>query len=190
MRVPPKNLCSDIREAVRTSLAEKYENRILRDHGVILAVMEVSGVGEGKILVEDPGVHYTAKFIALVYQPRLHEVVEGQVVDITNFGVFVRIGPLDGLCHVSQVINDFVSFDRKTGVLSARDTKRTMKVGDAVRSRIIAISLEKKEVNKINLTMRQPGLGKPEWILEDKEGRKPKPSSGGPKRKPQTEGKG
>ena len=42
-------------------------------------------------------------------------------------------------------------------------------------ARIIAISLKSKETAKIGLTMRQPGMGKMEWIekeFEEKEGKK------------------
>ncbi len=176
VRVPPKFLSEDVREAVLKSLADKYENRIIRDIGVVLAVTDVDDISGGSLMVEDPGVYYKATFEALVYSPKLHEVVDGAVADITNFGVFVRIGPLDGLCHVSQVVNDFVSFDNKTGVLSARDSKKTLKAGDNVKARIIAVSLDKREINKINLTMRQPGLGKTDWILDEKDkksGKKP-----------------
>lgn len=176
VRVPPKFLGEDVKEAVKKSLEDKYENAIIRDVGVVLAITDVGDIAGGSIQVEDPGVHYNATFEALVYTPKLHEVVTGSVADITNFGVFVRIGPLDGLCHVSQVINDFVSFDPKTGLLAARDSKKTLKAGDTVKARVIAVSLDKKEINKINLTMRQPGLGKMDWIQDEKDkksGKKP-----------------
>lgn len=168
VRVPPENLGGDKEEAVLKSLQDIYENRILEDIGVILAVTKVIDVGEGDLNVDDPGVYYNVKFEALVYSPRLHEVIEGEVIDITDFGVFVRFGPVDGLCHISQIINDYISHDRKSGILSGKETKKTLKIGELVRARIIGVSLEKREVNKINLTMRQPGLGALEWLEQDK----------------------
>ncbi len=172
IRVPPKYIGLDVKESVRKSLAERYENRVIKDIGVILAINEVGDIGEGKIMIEDAGVYYKTSFEALVYKPKLYEIITGQVVDITNFGVFVRFGPIDGLCHVSQVINDYVSFEEKTRTLAARDSKRVLKIGDAVRARIIAVSLNKKEVNKINITMRQPDLGSLEWIREEYDAKK------------------
>lgn len=169
IRVPPKNFGLEANESIKKSLAERYENRIINNASVVLAITEILEFGEGQIEVEDAGIYYKVKFKAMAYSPRLHEVIEGEVVDITNFGIFVRFGPLDGLCHISQIINDFISFDKKSVTLACRDSHKIVKVGDIVRVRIIALSLEKKEVNKINLTMRQPGLGKLEWLEEEKE---------------------
>ncbi|MEA3229855.1 MAG: DNA-directed RNA polymerase [archaeon] len=169
IRVPPKYIGLDIKESVKKSLAERYENKVLKDIGVILAINKIDEIGNGKIIIEDAGVYYKTSFDALVYIPKLYEIVVGEVVDITNFGVFVRFGPIDGLCHVSQVINDYVSFEEKSRALFARDSRKTLKVGDYVKARIIAVSLNKKEVNKINITMRQPNLGALAWIAEERE---------------------
>jgi DNA-directed RNA polymerase subunit E' len=132
------------------------------DIGVALAVVEVKEVGEGRVLPGDPAVHYATKFDLLVWQPREHELVEGEVVDITEWGAFLRVGPLDGLVHISQVMDDFVSFDEKNSQLVGRSSHRMLKVGDKVRARIISISF--KEQSKIGLTMRQPYLGNLKWV--------------------------
>ena len=49
-----------------------------------------------------------------------------------------------------------------------KTSKRTLKQGDLCVARIVAIS-HKGEEPKIGLTMRQPGLGKIEWIKEDQQ---------------------
>jgi DNA-directed RNA polymerase subunit E' len=77
------------------------------------------------------------------------------------------MGPMDGLIHVSQVTNDFINFDKKNRTLIGKESKHVLKEGDLVRARIIALS-SKSEVTKIGLTMRQPHLGKIEWITEEK----------------------
>jgi len=168
VRVTPENIGGKKEDSVSRSLIQKYENRIFPDIGVVLSITKVLDVKGGTIRVDDPGIYYNAKFEAMVFTPRLHEVVEGTVIDITDFGVFVRFGPIDGLCHISQVVNDYVSRDPKANVLVAKKSGRTLKIGDIVRARITAISLEKKEVNKISLTMRQPGLGSLEWLEMDR----------------------
>lgn len=168
IRVQPENIGLDKKESVMKALASKYENKIIMELGVMLAVTEAFDITGGAIEVEDAGIHYDAKFRAMIFVPKLHEVIEGNVVDITEFGVFVRFGPLDGMCHISQIVNDFISYDRKTGVLSGKDSSKNLKVGDTVRARVIGVSLDKKEINKINLTMRQPGLGAIEWLEAEK----------------------
>jgi DNA-directed RNA polymerase subunit E' len=129
---------------------------------VALAVVGVNEIGEGKILPGDPAVHYLTKFDMLTWMPREQELVEGEVVDITEWGAFIRAGPLDGLVHISQVMDDFVSFDEKNGQLTGRSSRRVLKTGDKVRARIISISF--KEQNKVGLTMRQPYLGSVKWL--------------------------
>ena len=178
VRVPPEFLGDETKEAVLKSLAEKYENKIIKDIGVILVVKDVVEIGPGKIKAEDPGVYYPVKFKAMIYNPKLHEVVNGTVVDITDFGVFVRFGPIDGLCHISQIINDYITYDKKASVLMAKESKRILKEGDDVRARIIGVSLEKKEINKINLTMRQPGLGAHSWLEEERKAKKKEAKKG------------
>ena len=42
---------------------------------------------------------------------------EGEVVEITDFGVFVRIGPTDALLHLSQITDDYLKSDVKQGVI-------------------------------------------------------------------------
>ena len=93
------------------------------------------------------------------------------MIDNTEFGSFVRIGPMDGLIHISQLIDDFVSYDNKNSVFLGKETKRTLKEGDKVRARIIAVSFGKEE-NKIGLTMRQTGLGALQWLEEEKKKQK------------------
>jgi DNA-directed RNA polymerase subunit E' len=62
-------------------------------------------------------------------------------------------------------MDDYVSFN-KSNSLIGKASKRTLKQGDLCMARIVAISHKGGEL-KIGLTMRQPGLGKIEWVKED-----------------------
>ncbi|WEL19880.1 DNA-directed RNA polymerase [Candidatus Nanohalococcus occultus] len=165
VRVPPEHLGEEVEESVKAGLREEVEGTINEQlQGVVVGVETVNHVEGGTIEPEDAGVHYNVEYTAIVFTPELHEVVNGEVVDITGFGAFIRIGPFDGLCHVSQVMDQYVNHDEEAEMLVAEDSEFNLQVGDVVTARIIAVSLEKQETNKINLTMRQPGLGKDEWI--------------------------
>jgi len=164
VRVPPQHLGDDLEESVRAGIKEEVEGEIHSEIGVVIGVEDVNSIEGGDIKPEDAGVHYDVEYEAIVYEPELHEVVRGEVVDITGFGAFVRIGPFDGLCHVSQIMDEYVNYDEENEMLVAEEENFTVNVGDVLISRIIAVSLENQESNKINLTMRQPGLGKEEWI--------------------------
>ena len=70
------------------------------------------------------------------------------------------------MIHISQTMDDYVSFS-KTNTLLGKVSKKILKQGDLCIARIVAIS-HKGDSPKIGLTMRQPGLGKLEWIKEEK----------------------
>lgn len=167
IRVIPSKFNLELNGAVKSSLEDKWEGVVDRNMGVILAVVSLEDVGEGKILPGDGAVHYPTKFKLMVYQPEIHEVATGEVIDVTEFGAFVRIGPVDGMIHVSQLMSDFVTFDEKNSYFIGRESKRKLKKGDTVVVRIVSVSMEKEQY-KIGLTARQAGLGEVTWIEEDK----------------------
>jgi len=96
----------------------------------------------------------------------LQEVVEGDVVDVKKFGAFISLGPVEGLLHVSQVMDDRIEVDEENRRMIGKDTKKDLKTGDYVRARIVALSLSDTNVeeSKIGLTMRQNFLGKLSWL--------------------------
>jgi len=173
VRIAPELLGEPVMEAVKLALREKLEGLVDKRIGAIVAVKDVVEVGEGHILAGDGGVYYDAVFDALTFMPELQEIIEGSVVEVVQFGVFLGIGPLDGLVHVSQLTDEFVSYDEKNSRLITKESGRSVTEGDRIRARIIAVSLNEREPrdSKIGLTMRQHALGKVEWI---EEARKPK----------------
>ena len=179
VRVPPQDFGKKIDESVIGVLRRQYENKIDTDLGVILAICGVRGIGPGKIIAGDGASYHELIFDALVFQPTLHETVNGKVSEITQFGAFIKIGPIDGLVHVSQVTDDYISYNEKTGVLVGKDSGHVLKEGDSVRARIVTISIKPVITDsKIGLTMRQPGLGKMEWIADAKKGKTKKKRGG------------
>lgn len=163
VRVPPAKLGMPIKNAVKQSLQEQLEGVMDKEIGVVVAVTSVENVGEGKLLPGDGSIHYVATFNVLAYFPTMYEVVSGEVIDITEFGAFVRMGPLDGLVHISQVMDDFVSYDAKNSIFLGKDSKRIIKEGDSVKARVITVSIGKNDY-KIGMTMRQSGLGVADWM--------------------------
>ncbi len=165
VRVDPKLFGLPTVKAVDEQLREVYSDYYDKEIGKAIAVIEVMNVGEGIIIPGDGATYYKSTFKILVWKPELHELVFGEIAEITNFGAFIDMGVMKGMIHISQTMDDFVSFG-KTNVLSGKTSKRILKDGDLCIARIVAIS-HKGDEPKIGLTMRQPGLGKVEWIKED-----------------------
>ena len=168
-RIEPDHLGDPLEAAVERSLRDKYEAVVDKSLGTIVAVLGSDNIGEGRILAGDGSIYYEVDFEALVYKPEMQEIVEGEVVEIVKFGAFLSIGPFDGLLHVSQITNEYISYDEKNARLVSKESNKSLGEGDRVRARIIAVSLNEKEPreSKIGLTMRQTGLGRLEWLEAD-----------------------
>jgi len=165
-RIEPDHLGDPLEAAVERSLRDKYEAVVDKSLGTIVAVLGSDNIGEGRILAGDGSIYYEVDFEALVFKPEMQEIVEGEVVEIVKFGAFLSIGPFDGLLHVSQITNEYISYDEKNARLVSKESNKSLGEGDRVRARIIAVSLNEKEPreSKIGLTMRQTGLGRLEWL--------------------------
>ena len=168
-RIEPDHLGDPLEAAVERSLRDKYEAVVDKSLGTIVAVLGSDNIGEGHILAGDGSIYYEVDFEALVFKPEMQEIVEGEVVEIVKFGAFLSIGPFDGLLHVSQITNEYISYDEKNARLVSKESSKSLGEGDRVRARIIAVSLNEKEPreSKIGLTMRQTGLGRLEWLEAD-----------------------
>ncbi len=184
VRIPPERLGEGIDTVAKELTRTTLEGKVGADKTLTLIASNIEPVGEGRIVHGDGAVYQRVKYNALVFAPQLQEVVEGTVVEILKFGAFIRFGPLDGLLHISQVMDDRVDVDEEGQRLIGKDSKRDLRVGDRVRVRIVAVSLNERapRESKIGLTMRQPALGKLECIEEDRaraEGRTKKGKRGG-----------
>ena len=167
VRVEPSKFGMNTDEAVRVQLEESYSGFQDKDVGTVVAVLDVLDVKEGIIIPGDGAAYYESTFKLIIFKPELQELIYGTIEEITNFGAFISMGPIRGMIHISQTMDDFVSFS-DTGSLAGKESKRTLVKGDKCIARIVAISYRGDEP-KIGLTMRQPGLGKLEWVQLERE---------------------
>ncbi len=183
VRVLPTLFGLPTEEAILTMVKKSYEGYISKDLGIVLGVSELKEAREGVIIPGDGAAYYDCDFDLLTFKPELQEVLLGRIKDIADFGAFINIGIVDGMIHISQTMDDFVSFGSEKALLG-KESKRTLKVADRCKARIIAVSFKDIANPKIGLTMRQQGLGKLEWIEEDNA-----PSKAGGQAEEKAEGK-
>jgi DNA-directed RNA polymerase subunit E' len=164
IRVDPSRFGEPLEDVILDLCRDTYEGIIKPELGLIIVVVDVEEIGVGKLIPGDGAAYHDVTFTILAFQPENHEIVEGEVVEATDFGLFVRLGCIDALIHVSQVYDDFFSYDGKNA-LQGRESNKLIRVGDKIRARVIAISLTKNAI-RMGLSMRQPGLGAYEWIAE------------------------
>ena len=167
IRVSPKNFSEDIESSVITSIKERYDGYIDPEVGLVIDVLNITEIKDGVVIQGDGAAYYETKFEVMAFKPEQQEVIVGKIKDIADFGAFLTMGPIDGMVHISQTMDDFVSF-AKEKVLTGKETNRVLKVDDKCRARIIAVSFKDVSNPKLGLTMRQEGLGKIEWVEEDR----------------------
>ncbi len=174
VKVPPKafgkkHSSTFLNKTILKILQEEYEGIVDENVGVVIAILNVKKVGEGKVILGEGSPYYETEYEALIYKPEIQEVVEGIISEITEFGAFVRIGPIEGLIHVSQIMNDYINYDAKTPAFIGKESNKKLQLNDSVLSRIVTVSFKGNIPNsKIGLTMRQEGLGKANWKEIDK----------------------
>lgn len=171
IRLPPEHFGKELDNALVDEVKRKYDGYISKELGLVIDVEKINEIAEGIIIPGDGACFYETTFDLITFIPEQQEVIQGTIKDIADFGAFINLGPMDGMIHVSQAMNDFVSF-AKDKTLAGKETKRTLHVGDVCRARIIAISYKDVTNPKLGLTMRQAGLGKDDWIAQDVEKKK------------------
>jgi len=165
VRIPPKYFTLKLNEAVLHILLEKHEGCIDKDMGVIVSVDEAKILSEGVVIPGDGAAYYDVMFTVLCFKPEVNEVFEGDVTEVLDFGMLVRMGPVDGLVHLSQVTSDFMVYNRRIPALVGKDSNKTVKKGDTVYAKVSTVGMKSTLQNvKIGLTMRPTGLGKQEWV--------------------------
>ena len=136
IRVPPSDFDKPIEEAVRNQAKAMYRGFVSKDMGIVVTVADIVKIGEGTIIPGDGAAYYETEFDLITLKLELKEVVNSFVMDITNFGAFLALGPIDGMVHISQTMDDYVSFSKEKA-LHGKEKKRTLKVGDIVRAEVI-----------------------------------------------------
>ena len=176
IRILPERFGENLDEVVSEIVQKSFEGTMRKDHGIIIAANNIKAVGDGIIIHGDGAMYQKVAFDALMFKPKLQEIVDGIICEIVEFGAFCHIGPIDALIHMSQIMNDYVEVDAENEIISGKEKKMTLKTGDPIRARIVAVSMNELSAreSKIGLTMRQPALGAHEWLKEPKKEEKGK----------------
>jgi DNA-directed RNA polymerase subunit E' len=171
IRILPDKFGEDLDEVIKNSVQKTFEGTVRKDYGIIVVAQNIQPIGDGIVIHGDGAMYQKVAFDALTFMPNLQEVVNGVVCEIVEFGAFCHIGPIDALIHMSQIMNDYVEVDSENEIITGKEKKKTLRVGDSIRARIVSVSLNELSAreSKIGLTMRQPALGAHEWIYKDEE---------------------
>ncbi len=164
VQIPPNKFGTDLKKAAFEILSKEQNNQY-DEIGFVIAVVNILEVMPGKIITGSPSAHHPVKYEVLVFEPQPNEIVEGNVVELVDYGAFIRLGPIDALVHVSQIANDYFKYEGNNSLLTGRETQLKLALQDEVRGRILAVNMAAG--GKLGLTLRHHFLGKLEWIKEN-----------------------
>ncbi len=80
---------------------------------------------------------------------KVGEPFNGIISGVTNFGLFVELEDIyvDGLVHVTALGNDYYHFDAAKHRLVGDRTRRTFRLGDPVRVRVVRVDLDEAKID-------------------------------------------
>ncbi|MCE4629759.1 MAG: DNA-directed RNA polymerase [Desulfurococcales archaeon] len=158
----------DVNKAALAHLREQLEGKLDQElGGIIIAVLDAEVVSEGVLLPlpGDPQIYYVVRYKMLVYKPLLLEVIRGIVREAREIGIFVDLGPIDGFVFRNQIMDEPIEFLPERRAFKGVQSNRMVEINDVVRARITQIGKDRRGYGiRVGLTMRQPYLGKEEWI--------------------------
>ncbi|MEJ2268103.1 MAG: DNA-directed RNA polymerase [Nanoarchaeota archaeon] len=117
VRVEPKLFGLPTAEAVEKQLHEMYEDYYDKELGKVVMVIKVLEVSEGILIPGDGAAYYKSRFKLLTWKPELQEIVYGTISEIATFGAFINMGVMRGMIHISQTMDDYVSFSKANSLL-------------------------------------------------------------------------
>lgn len=79
---------------------------------------------------------------------RVGEEFEGIISGVTAFGIFVELeNGIEGMVRVSYMTDDFYHFDEKKYMLVGERTRKTFRIGDTVRIKVLKADLVDKKLD-------------------------------------------
>ena len=111
---------------------------------------------------------------------RVGEVFEGTVSGVTDFGLFVQLDEflIDGLVHISELLDDFYHYEEERHRLVGERTGRIWRLGDRIRVQVASVDVGELKVELVAVSRAEfeSGIGNRQpmrwWRCEASSGRR------------------
>src|SRR5690625_3770550 len=81
-------------------------------------------------------------------QDKIGEEYIGTISSVTNFGLFVELdNTVEGLIHVSYMIDDYYHFDERSYALIGERTGNVYRIGEEVKVKVVKVNIEERSVD-------------------------------------------
>jgi ribonuclease R len=86
--------------------------------------------------------------IAEYMAERVGNIYNGVISGITPFGIFIELdNTVEGLIHVSNMEDDYYTFDEKTVTLKGEGTGKVYQIGDAAEVKVIKVNIPERQID-------------------------------------------
>lgn len=128
-------------ELLLDTLRDSLEGKVLKDIGLVVAVISCNIQGEGTIPPRSPDIFFNTEMQIICFRPVEGEVIEGEVVNVTETGAFINIGSLDGFWPRNRISDKRLQFNAKNGSLQDREGQITVRRKEKARVKISNVEI-------------------------------------------------
>ena len=92
---------------------------------------------------------------------KLGDVFFGYVTGVTNFGLFVELEEffVEGLVHISTLVDDYYRFNEKGHTLRGESTGKLYRLGDRLEVQVVRVDQKKRQID-LAIEGLRPALGR------------------------------
>ena len=142
-RYPDLQIRRIIKETLQGKLTGK---RIKKLKDIVAKASEISSERERLAMEAERETDDLKKTEYMTYH--LGEEFEGIISSVVSFGMFVELdNTIEGLVRISSLVDDYYIYDAENYLFRGERTKKTFKIGDAVRVKVIKADVSQKEID-------------------------------------------
>lgn len=166
--------------AIEWALEEQYTNRVMHGHGLVIAVLGVEWVGEGRIFHSDGKVYYEVVWSGLLFCPETGELLMARVQSQNARGMFLSNDFFEDFYIPRQNMEEETRWDREKRrwvYCPDEETEMEFETGRNILVRVYALEFKTghevdSESSRFNVNCRinTPCLGMLNWDWENEEG--------------------
>ena len=90
-------------------------------------------------------------------QDKVGQIFEGIVAGVTGFGLFIELDEvyIEGLLHVTELGNDYFTYDKAKHAMVGERTKLSYRLGDKLKVKVVRVDLESIKIDLSLVTVKQ-----------------------------------
>jgi len=150
MRVPVRpneiRVDTDMDTVILKILRNELEGSVQENLGYVVAIIDAKADEIGDILYGSPNVFFNVETTMLVFRPFEGEIVEGEIVDVTQQAVYVNLGCIDAFLPAHSLWKVKLRFDATERILKDPRTKTVFQKGDIIRAKVTEVKYRVPEL--------------------------------------------